>query len=904
MERKDNELERFLESHVSSGDTFSNLYPALVECFGIILLGYVAGRFRFISEVEAKGLSTFIGTFSLPALIFGNLITLDMTTVNWKFLVAIFCAKAIVFLAVLIVTSLIGHRSLGMAGLFAIFTTQSNDFALGYPILKSIYSDHPEVCKFIYLLAPVNLVFLNPIGLTCMEINQQVTSSRDDQQRHLQQASSHWKKRWGLALRILRGILTNPIIVMSILGMMVGTFVVKGRDVPAVVNNILVTLGNAFSATALFLLGLTMVERVGSGGSRDQNTSSSGGGRSGSSSSSVMIIPIVLVLIKIVLLPLIARETVSLLQVGANHTQTVFYSDFAFLYGTFPTAPTVFVFANQYKILPELVASGMVICTVCAAPIMFISASFARMMTIDPAKYMTQLNQSMLDISAVSIVASLWTSFVFLSSGNWRKTPHSQTTVLVGAQTLISIGALVWSTLCSPYPDDGDSGEHQGLAVTLIQYGIFVFGMYASRVNVALLSVLMYVTEVYGDTNPARLAKLQKLFGGTGFVVPFVLVVIIALGGQGSKHHARLQERSHRGKIDPFFQYGQLQAMVSLVLILACLLITVVSLILMMRARHRGHRRLSVSTDPTPGGGRSYGSTSDTQRLLSDGDELEEDVLEGAGDRVNGSGPEPELAAPPVSIEDLGNASAGNTCSERQCSNVQRSRNGRRRYRCDSEHREYCQALLDRYSIPPATDAVEELSEDVEMWRGDRRMTRHLILVIALSVSMFVGLAVSIWTVVMDQVNGTYVFLIFSDAFLSLGQGIITFGCFGLEQQYVFLPLIRRYRRMVYGQHFYLPQWEELDEETKQVCGQFLKHHIAPCMDSVVKDIRVGFKVHRAVFKGPDLVTWLVDVGLVSDRSSGVTYARHLLNGRVIRHVDNNVDFYDDKFIYTFEPSH
>ena len=36
--------------------------------------------------------------------------------------------------------------------------------------------------------------------------------------------------------------------------------------------------------------------------------------------------------------------------------------------------------------------------------------------------------------------------------------------------------------------------------------------MYASRVNVALLSVLMYVTEVYGDTNPARLAKLQVLY--------------------------------------------------------------------------------------------------------------------------------------------------------------------------------------------------------------------------------------------------------------------------------------------------------------------------------------------------------------------------------------------------------
>ena len=75
----------------------------------------------------------------------------------------------------------------------------------------------------------------------------------------------------------------------------------------AAVNNILVTLGNAFSATALFLLGLKMVGRV-----------KEGEATSGSSVwSSLMIVPIVLVLIKIVLLPMIARETVSLLKVNA-----------------------------------------------------------------------------------------------------------------------------------------------------------------------------------------------------------------------------------------------------------------------------------------------------------------------------------------------------------------------------------------------------------------------------------------------------------------------------------------------------------------------------------------------------------------------------------------------------------
>ena len=69
-----------LESNVT-GHTFTseqeanldNLYPALVQCFGIILLGFVAGKFSFISDVEARGLGTFVGTFSLPALIFVSL---------------------------------------------------------------------------------------------------------------------------------------------------------------------------------------------------------------------------------------------------------------------------------------------------------------------------------------------------------------------------------------------------------------------------------------------------------------------------------------------------------------------------------------------------------------------------------------------------------------------------------------------------------------------------------------------------------------------------------------------------------------------------------------------------------------------------------------------------------------
>ena len=48
----------------NANDNLENLYPALVECFGIILLGYIAGKFSLINDVEAKGRTfNFVGPF-------------------------------------------------------------------------------------------------------------------------------------------------------------------------------------------------------------------------------------------------------------------------------------------------------------------------------------------------------------------------------------------------------------------------------------------------------------------------------------------------------------------------------------------------------------------------------------------------------------------------------------------------------------------------------------------------------------------------------------------------------------------------------------------------------------------------------------------------------------------------
>lgn len=82
------------------------------------------------------------------------------------------------------------------------------------------------------------------------------------------------------------------------------------------------------------------------------------------------ITPLILIIAKSIAMPIIAREVVNLLNVGANATDTQEWSNFGFLYGTFPSAPGVFVYASKYDLETDMIASGMVACTFISAPIM------------------------------------------------------------------------------------------------------------------------------------------------------------------------------------------------------------------------------------------------------------------------------------------------------------------------------------------------------------------------------------------------------------------------------------------------------------------------------------------------------------------------------------------------------
>lgn len=167
-------------------------------------------------------------------------------------------------------TSLLVVRPLnfGKSGILAIFCTQSNDFAIGYPIVDALYNKiHPEYSAYIYLMAPISLAILNPIGYVMMEITNLQKKNKEQSPlnspaRCPQPTSSPSRRKIlrGKALVVIhtaRSIFMNPILLMTLLG--VCGRLVFSDGLPVFMSSILRVLGNSFAGSALFLLGVRMV---------------------------------------------------------------------------------------------------------------------------------------------------------------------------------------------------------------------------------------------------------------------------------------------------------------------------------------------------------------------------------------------------------------------------------------------------------------------------------------------------------------------------------------------------------------------------------------------------------------------------------------------------------------------
>uniref|UniRef100_A0A8C9BCU3 Uncharacterized protein n=1 Tax=Phocoena sinus TaxID=42100 RepID=A0A8C9BCU3_PHOSS len=371
--------------------SITRLFPALLECFGIVLCGYIAGRANVITSTQAKGLGNFVSRFALPALLFKNMVVLNFSNVDWSFLYSILIAKASVFFIVCVLTLLVASPDsrFSKAGLFPIFATQSNDFALGYPIVEALYqTTYPEYLQYIYLVAPISLMMLNPIGFIFCEMQRWKDTPN---------ASQNKVKIVGLGLL---HVLQNPIVFMVFIG--IAFNFILDQKVPVYMENFLDGLANSFSGSALFYLGLTMQMMLFLFLQPGAATSVPRNGGTLDKGNSVV-----------------------------NHASV---SNYAFLYGVFPVAPGVAIFATQFNMEVEIITSGMVISTFVSAPIMYVSAWLLTFPTMDPKPLAYAIQNVSFDISIISLVSLIWSLAILLLSKKYKQLPHMLTTNLLIAQ--------------------------------------------------------------------------------------------------------------------------------------------------------------------------------------------------------------------------------------------------------------------------------------------------------------------------------------------------------------------------------------------------------------------------------------------------------------------------------------
>ncbi|XP_060589800.1 lysosomal cholesterol signaling protein-like isoform X2 [Ruditapes philippinarum] len=784
--------------------SIDNLYPAIFQCFTIILAGYIAGRADLITQSQGQGIGTFVGKFCLPALLFKSMVELNFDQVNWYFLLGIAISKTGVFLIVVVLTLLIRRpMHLGYAGMFAIFATQSNDFALGYPILKALYSEsNPEYLQYIYLIAPISLLFLNPVGFTMLEIHRR---NADVSQR---------SGKCHLVLHVTKDVLSNPIVFMVLIGI-AGNFLFK-QNVPTVIGDILEVLGNAYSATALFYLGLSLVGKV--------------QGQLGVN----LIGPMLLIGAKTLLLPCITWQVVGALEMNQmNNSKPL--SMYGFLYGTFPTAPSVFLYASHFSVAQDIVATGMVACTFLSAPLMFVSAKMMTVVVNSEMDYKALLVDTSFDLSVVSLVCNVWIFFVICLSRRHKKMPHHFLLCLVFCQTLSCIGMIIYDGL-----DTKIAWEHY------TQFIILIVGVLSSRCFTAVLSVVLYLLHCRSLCFVLRFKIWFYLFG---FGLPvFTTGMLLLLG----KHHMH-------DEIDPSFHYGVDQAVLSVVILSVCSVINITFLVLQQRnsrhhkakhdikvrskvkrSRHRGQGDEESVTDrllpdeeiPSP----QHTQSSSRTKLLPDEDvnndnrryksmscsactedcevNLYKHTVRQTSTNIEDIIPFPENMQPNRSKRNGVNrntkkvtatkdtpksessSSSSSTSDDSYCDTIQsyECSNGT----CSYQQRRQCAGLLRCYNASSRNIQVGETGE-VEVKVRQRKETdeyqtgKFLILLLFLQVSMFMGLFICLWRLFNNSKSGIYVELEFLDSFLNYGQGLVVFAIFGFDTRLMILPCIRRY---------------------------------------------------------------------------------------------------------------
>jgi hypothetical protein len=207
----------------------------VLPLFGIILAGFLAGRFRILGNESSEALNRFVYFFALPALLFLSMARAPTREVfNLPFIAAYMCGVIVVFIVVYAVgriafpARLAQHSLAGLAAMFA------NTGYMGIPLFLMAYGA-PGMPPAI-IAAVLNAAVLIGGVIVLIELD------------------AHKSGGIGRALLgVSRALVINPLIVSSIIGLVWGAL---SLPIPGPLAAFGDMMGASAGPCALFAIGL------------------------------------------------------------------------------------------------------------------------------------------------------------------------------------------------------------------------------------------------------------------------------------------------------------------------------------------------------------------------------------------------------------------------------------------------------------------------------------------------------------------------------------------------------------------------------------------------------------------------------------------------------------------------
>lgn len=209
----------------------------IVPVFGIVLLGYAAGRSRYFNEHDVQGLSKFVFNFAIPIMLFRMLANTALPEqIEWGYLLSYYVGAFMVYGFGMLTGSLAFSQRTKEQGVFGLGAAYSNAVLLGMPLILMALGEAAALPLFLLLSFHSGLMFFTVTAIA-------------------EAARGKGQSAWKLPWITLKGLAKNPIVDGLLLGLLFNVF---NLELPGALDKVVETLSGAALPGAVFALGASL----------------------------------------------------------------------------------------------------------------------------------------------------------------------------------------------------------------------------------------------------------------------------------------------------------------------------------------------------------------------------------------------------------------------------------------------------------------------------------------------------------------------------------------------------------------------------------------------------------------------------------------------------------------------